>query len=198
MEGHSGLPIIDYMVFCFRRYCSCLSVLSIEHGHVYLNRGSVSVLVLLLQDSSWQDMECMAGWLDAESDTARGLDWTHCGERLSLLSLYDFDCLCTASKGCALSFFVQYHNFLYHLSKSEEVGDGMYFLRSLVLTIRTPHFTQYHWGQHFHDNLELTSIPLLQFQVNKTHENCIPDEHYIQTLLAVSLSLTLQPSVCLN
>jgi len=139
MEGHSGLPIIDYMVFCFRRYCSCLSVLSIEHGHVYLNRGSVSVLVLLLQDSSWQDMECMAGWLDAESDTARGLDWTHCGERLSLLSLYDFDCLCTASKGCALSFFVQYHNFLYHLSKGEEVGDGMYFLRSLVLAIRTPH-----------------------------------------------------------
>jgi hypothetical protein len=46
--------------------------------------------------------------------------------------------------------------------------------------------------------LELTSIPLLQFQVNKTQENCIPDEHYIQTLLAVSLSLTLQPSVCLN
>jgi hypothetical protein len=33
--------------------------------------------------------------------------------------------------------------------------------------------------------LELTSIPLLQFQVNKTQENCIPDEHYIQTLLAM-------------
>jgi hypothetical protein len=27
----------------------------------------------------------------------------------------------------------------------------------------------------------------LQFQVNKTQDNCIPDEHYVQTLLAVSL-----------
>lgn len=74
----------------------------------------------------------------------------------------------------------------------------MYFLRSLVLAIRTPHLHNITEGNISMTILELTSIPLLQFQVNKTHENCIPDEHYIQTLLAVSLSLTLQPSVCLN
>jgi hypothetical protein len=74
----------------------------------------------------------------------------------------------------------------------------MYFLRSLVLAIRKPHLHNITEGNISMTILELTFIPLLWFQVNKTQENCIPDEHYIQTLLAVSLSLTLQPSVCLK
>ncbi len=138
---------------------------------------------VVMRHRGWQHMDCMAGWLGAEGDTARGLDRWHCGKRL-VLPLVWFDCVCKSSRrnwllfSCSLPWLSQLE-FLWDMF-SDKVHT---FLYDYVVS-------QHPCGKYSNDKSGTQywlMLHWLQFQVNKTQDNCIPDEHYIQTLLAVSL-----------